>query len=127
MSTAYRGIEHYGEYDISRIASMEYRKRWFMILDRDLPFELTLRYYDPHNEAAPVIGYGKHPTVSFIPVLKFFQPVSIRMRAEDVHENMECIMNKSQTLDQIRSKDIALKKSLIDTSCVSETVNCGLK
>jgi hypothetical protein len=102
----FRGIFVYDNIDVSRVTTMMYRRRWFMIFDRHLPITIDMDYYEPHNSSELVIGHGRHPTVSNITTLELYTTVSTRVATErDAVNVMSEIAMMSGKLRAIRSAE----------------------
>lgn len=114
-SERYRGFVEYKTHDVSRFSSMSYRKRWFMIFQRNLPWEFEITYYEPHKFHC-VVGTG--PGIfnfAEIPMLKLYKNITYRMKTEDdVHKHMVCINKKFSVLTKIRQTDIAASKKCLE-------------
>ena len=102
----FRGIYVRDNIDVSRVTQMKYRRRWFMIFERHLPFTIDMDYYQPHNSSRLAVGYGKHTTFTSIPTLELYTTTSVRVATErDAVNVMSEIAMMSGKLRAIREAE----------------------
>jgi hypothetical protein len=93
------------ELDVARILHMTVYKRLFMILQRDLPYELLVKYYDPQEiiHITPVMG--SNGGVILHNTVKLYQDLAFRLSTvEEAQNHIKSINEKMAKLQTIRIK-----------------------
>jgi len=91
--------------DVMRVANINYRKRWFRLFQRDLPYTLHITYDDPHDttDIAPV--FGGRLGFAVVDSMDRYRYITFRLPTfTDCEHEVLKISNRQDQVKKIREK-----------------------